>query len=54
MIVICTQLFDANLLQVLPGDVSDILNFTVALASQRLMIHAQSQQVEPLDQVMLK
>lgn len=38
-----TKFLDANLLQVLPSDVGDVLDVVVALAGQRLMVHAQPQ-----------
>lgn len=54
MIWFLTQFGDADLLQVLPGDVSDDGDGVVAVVAQPLLILRQSNHAEPLPQIHLK
>ena len=49
-----TQFVDADLLEVLPGDVGHVVDVLVALLGESLVVLAQPQQVQPLQHVVLK
>ena len=52
--LLLTQSLDANLLQILPGDVCDIVYVIIALIGQGVVVLFQSQHPQPIKNVVLK